>query len=520
MPYPSVGNRRSLRVLNTERLVGGHAVPDSRVARVVDMVPGGLAWVAFVVIGIGAYAAPMTVMTAAVLLALYSAARFALAGVAQWHGLRQVTRWSAIDWQVAYRNRASSGSLDLEAVHHVVIIPNYQESIHILRRSLDRLAQYEAAARSMTVVLAIEAREPAARHKASMLQREYQSRFAHMFVVVHPKGIRGEAQCKSANLAWAARWVRRALVDERGYSLDHLVVTTMDADTLWHPQYFASLGTLFATDAERYRTFWQAPIRYHGNVWSSQPMLRLLHAYSAAWELAYLAAPWWQALPMSSYSVSLCLLARVGYWDPDAIADEWHMFIKAFFGSGGRARLQPIFLPFYASAAVGQTFWQALIERYRQTVRHAWGAKEIGYVVVQMRRSSQVPLRQGLGLLLRVAHDNLLAGVGWVILTVGTQLPVVLHPALFGQQMTSPQFVVLQVSLAVMGILTLATWIADMRLRPTRPTGRTRSEWVCELASLPLLALLTLGVVAIPVLHSQTRLMMGMPLSFRVAAKV
>ena len=31
-------------------------------------------------------------------------------------------------------------------------------------------------------------------------------------------------------------------------------------------------------------------------------------------------------------------------------------------------------------------------------------------------------------LLLRLAHDILLAGAGWVILTVGSQLPVFFHP--------------------------------------------------------------------------------------------
>jgi len=69
-------------------------------------------------------------------------------------------------------------------------------------------------------------------------------------------------QCKSANQAWAARWIKRKLVDQLGYNIDHIVVTTMDADTLWHEDYFEALTYLFATNPDRHLRFWQAPIRY------------------------------------------------------------------------------------------------------------------------------------------------------------------------------------------------------------------------------------------------------------------
>ena len=44
---------------------------------------------------------------------------------------------------------------------------------------------------------------------------------------------------------------------------------------------------------------------------------------------------------------------RADYWDPNVIADEWHMFIKTFFSRDGDLRLRPIFLPFYACATGG-----------------------------------------------------------------------------------------------------------------------------------------------------------------------
>lgn len=487
--------------------------------RLLDMIPGGLAWLALASVLVGAVVAPVALIWAATLLAAYTAQRFGLAGAASVAGLRTVRRWAARDWALEYARRATPASLPLDVVHHVVIIPNYQESIDLLRRTLRHLARQVRAAESMSVVLAMESREEGAPEKAAQLQREFAARFAHVFVVSHPRGIPGEAACKSANLSWAARWVKRLLVDEMGYRMKHLVVTSMDADTTWHPRYFEALSVLFATDPRRYSTYWQAPIRYHGNVWRINPLMRILHAYSSAWELAYLAAPWWRALPMSSYSISLRLLDSAGYWDPDAIADEWHMFIKSFFQRSGSVRVRPVFLPFWANATTGHGLAGVLKQRYLQTLRHAWGAKEIGYTLGQWIDTPRRPVGAGLGLLLRVAHDNLLAGAGWVIMMLGAQVPVLLHPALLHDARARLALIVLQAAITLITALTVLFWALDVRLRPRRPTPWTLRGRLYELASLPLLAVITFVCVTLPVLHAQTQLLLGIPLTVRVTPK-
>jgi len=519
VPYQSVGNRRNSVQFGVGRSVWIGTRPAGVPERVLDMIPGGLAWLALVVVIIGAYVAPLAAVLGAGLLAFYSAVRFTFAGAANLLGLRKIKQWEAINWPEEYARRATDDSLPLEAVHHVVIIPNYREDAETLRRTLDHLARQRDAATSINIVLAMEVGEEGALHKGEAMRAEYADRFEHFLVATHPKGLHGEMQCKSANQAWAARWARRVMVDELGYNIDHLVITTMDSDTLWHPNYFEALRALFALDPRRYATFWQAPIRYHGNVWTINPLMRILHAYSSAWELAYLAAPWWQALPMSSYSMSLRLLDSIGYWDADVIADEWHMYIKSYFQRDGDIRLQPILLPFYASATTGDTLLQAIKERYLQTLRHAWGAKEIGYTISQMAENPHISFLGGFNLLFRVAHDNLLAGFGWIVMMFGAQFPMIFHPEVVRANLLSAPFLLLQISATIVSILTIVFWVLDLRIRPPRPAPWTWGERLYELASLPLLAVMTLFCVAMPVLHSQTRLMLGIPLQFRVAAK-
>lgn len=483
-----------------------------------DVVPGGLAWLLFGLVIVAAVSSPLGLIWLAAGLAVYLAARFTLAALVACWGLRRIKQWEARNWQVEYARWATPNSLPLEAVHHLVVIPNWNEDRLILRRTLDRLAVQKEARTAISVVLAMEAAEPGAADKGAQLQAEYAACFAHVWVTVHPQGLPGEIQCKSANQSWAVRWAKHRLVDDLGMNLDHVLVTTMDADTLWHPRYFESLGVFFATHPQRSRAYWQAPIRYHSNVWDSHPLLRLLHAYASAWELAYLTAPWWRKLPMSSYSLSLRLLDDVGYWDTDVIADDWHMAIKSHFGHAGKQSVQPVFLPFLASATPGRTAWQAVCERYHQTFRHAWGAKEIGYALGHMLRRRDVSW-SAFWLLFRVAHDNLMSGAGWVVLFLGSQLPLWLHPTRARGMVTSPPMILFQLALGVVGALTLWCWAVDVGLRPARSTPWTIRERSYELASLPLLAVLTIVCVTIPVLHAQTRLMVGMPIRFRVTAK-
>jgi len=496
------------------------AIPE----RTLDGIPGCLAWIALLLSIASAIAFPRAVLMVAAVLGFYSAIRFLFAGIANVMGLRKIAYWEATDWRERYRQEAASDALPWDKVHHIVLIPNYKEPIDILRRTLDNLAQQDEAIRRITIVLAMEAGEEGCVEKAEALQEEYAPCFANFFFTVHPRGLPGEMQCKSANQAWASRWAKRRLVDEMGYNIDHLVVTTMDADTLWHKNYFAALTYLFATNPQRYLRFWQAPIRYHTNIWDINPLLRIVNAYSTAFELAYLAAPWWIPMPMSSYSLSLRLLDASGYWDGDVIADEWHMFIKAYFARDGAVMLDRIFLPFSATAVTGDTLWQAIRNRYSQTLRHAWGSKEVGFIIAKMLEHPEVDFSVSFKLLFRVAHDILLAGAGWVILTAGGQLPFLLNPRLLEQILAegsaNPSFLLLQISFILVAVLGVVFWFQDVIARPPRTHRQTLYERLLTLLSFPMLPFLTLIFVALPTLQAQTRLMVGVPLRFTVSRKV
>lgn len=493
--------------------------PPVIVERLLDGIPGWLAWASLVLVVVGSVLAPWTVFTVAAVIGAYMAARMLLAALANVVGLRRITAWEHTDWRAEYERRKRPDSLPWEDVRHMIVVPSYKEDVRILRETLQRFAESSLARSQVTIVLAMEGADPSAGETATALKNEFASAFRQIIATYHPRGLTGEVAGKSSNVAWAVRHARFEMVDDNGDPIEHVAITVTDADSLLHPKYLESLTCLFATAPNRQNQIWQAPIRFHSKVWETNAALALVQVYSAAWELAYLAGWWWQAMPMSTYSLGLKLAASVDYWDADVIAEDWHMFIKCYYRRRGRFTITPIYLPFKAYTVSGNSFLDSCRNRYAQTLRHAWGAKEIGYTITQMI-ANPTAFTRSTRVFLRVAHDNLMAGAGWVVMSFGTQLPFLLNPELLGKMLSTPQYLLIQFSLAAVAITGLIFWSADMQLRTPKPTPWTLSERLLTLASFLALPVLVLILVAVPVIEAQTRLMLGIPLHYKVARKI
>lgn len=457
----------------------------------------------------------------AAIFGVYAGIRFFFVGTANITGIRHIQRWERCDWRAYYEQQRTTSALDWDDVLHLVIIPNYNEPLHVLQKTLAALATQFEAAQRIIVVLAMEEAEAQSREKADALYAQYSACFARFICTFHPHGLPDELQCKSSNIAWAGRHAKRLLVDEGGCNLDHILVTVMDADTRWHPNTFQALTSLYASHLNRYTSFWQAPIRYHGNIWQISPPMRLINAYASALELAYMTSPGWMPMPMSSYSLSLRLLHMVGYWDTDVIADEWHMFIKAYFKAGVQIQVERVFLPFLADAPTGRSVWAAIKNRYLQTLRHYWGSKEIGYTIANLIQYQNIPRRRAVRLLFRVAHDTMLSGAGWVLISLGTQLPYLFHEQdHFAGIPGYLAFISLQVVLVMISIMGVVCWYADVLVRPQRDQSQKRGEPFFTLLSFALLPILVVIFITIPSIDAQTRLLAGIPLNFRVTEKL
>jgi len=221
----------------------------------------------------------------------------------------------------------------------------------------------------------------------------------------------------------------------------------------------------------------------------------------------------------STYTLSLRLMDEVGYWDADVIPEDYRMFFKAYFETGGEVEVEPIFLPVYADAAESHGFIKTFVNTYEQVKRWAWGASDDAYILKRYFTDRKAPFWDKTLRVIKVIEDHFLWPVNWFIITLGATLPPLLNKefsrTIIGKTLPQVASGILTASL----ISLILILFVDMR---SRPRFRELPWWrkvatPFEFVLLPLVGLL---FAALPGLEAHTRLMMGKYLEYRVTEKV
>ena len=482
-------------------------------------VPGMSTWLVFVVLVVGAVIIPNIALVVLQLIGLYLMLRIAL--VVIFYPVSQIRsrRWEARARLAAKNGTSLTGATS--SVHHVVLIPTYKEPIAILVRTLRALAVQENARQQLTIVLAMEESEKNGAARARRLQAQFEDQFAHFLVTFHPAGLPNEVAGKGSNENWAARRAKEELVDRLGMPIDNMTLTSCDADSVFNPYYFATLARLFVADPKRHRRFWQSPMRYDNNTWQLTAPLRMLAFFMNATLGSELADPLTIDLPLSTYSLSFKLADEAGYWDGAVIAEDWHMFLRCLFATGGQVSLRPIFLPTSADSAIGDTPRQSVMNTYRQRLRHAWGAQDIGYILQQWRRSPQTPFVIKLAYLSKVVHDHVILTTSGLVVGSVSLLLLALHGA---SNIAQPGLLHGLVSVATVGNIAVgagmvAVVLSEHLLCRRRSPGWRPASLLSDIFMWPFLPVITIGLGGMPVLHAQAKLLFASPLIYVATPK-
>ena len=472
-------------------------------------------------------------------------------------GMAQMERWQRIDWEGRYagKYRWRHHTEDWRWPRHLVIIPNYREPEAILDRAVASLAA-QANAHQLVLVLAMEAREHGAVEKAASLLAKHRDRFHDAFATFHPAGILGETPGKGSNEAWAAREAHERLIVRAGDNIDRYTVTSCDADSDFHPRHFEALNYLFLTSGARARTFWQPVILNRNNIWEVPAPLRIPDGLSSVIRVAKLAIPWSTRIPTSCYSLSWSMLHEVGYWDEEVIPEDWHVYLKCRFALGQDVRVEPLMLPLGNDCVDAGGYTKTLKAHYAQTVRHAWGASDVGYAWrAALSPYSALDWWRGVKQALDLTRVHVLWASQWFLVTLGVAIPLKFAKSLDapmpawwteakyhlpgpfwsftrftdveswlefdGSGIINPAIALnLAAFLLALCLLPFIAIVAlEWRLRGPRPAHVSGAHAALQLLVWPFLAVITFTWSALPALHAQWLLASGRSLVYRVAEK-
>jgi hypothetical protein len=305
------------------------------------------------------------------------------------------------DWYREYllksKQQKHGNTLNWEEITHYVMIPNYKENVSVLSETLNGIAQSSMARAHIIPVLAMEMREEGAEAKAQLIIQKYDNKFKGMLYALHPPNLPGEMAGKSSNEGWAFKNAIVPDVRKRCLNTELVVVSTCDADSVYHEKHFEALTFKYCTDIHRHRRVYQPPMVNFMNIESVPAATRLMSAAVSIHELSHLGNyKKNEIMPFSTYSYSYKTALENDGWDPDFICEDWHQFIKCYFNTGGEMKVEAMPYPVCCYSVESETYWSSLKDRFEQAKRHAYAMQEIPYFLGRCVRSFSTTSRPNL----------------------------------------------------------------------------------------------------------------------------
>ncbi len=487
-----------------------------RTRRALEIMPGVFSWFMILFPVWGSFVFPHLVAYYVIIFAvywLYRSLSLTLFATISHLKIRAFSKYDHLeslrrDFPERYRN-----------IHHIIIIPTYQEPLATLERTLEALTQQTFPRENIHIMLSFEEREgKEADDKAAHLIKLFGKRFGHLWTTKHPD-IMGEIKGKSSNTCWGAKIAKAELVDKVGVPIEDITITSEDADAIFHPHYFSYLTHAFLTSPKPYNRSWQGAISFYNNIWQVPAIIRVLAAIQSVTQ-TYILSRHDRLINFSTYSTSLKHVHDIGYWDTDVIPEDYRLFFKSYFAKKGDFEVEPIYLPIFADAVQSTTFWKTMQNQYEQIKRWAWGVSDDAYIIRQYVLAEGLPFWDKTIRVLKVIEDHFLWPVNWFAITISAMLPPLLNQefnrTILGK--TLPQVTSTLLTISLISMLTI--YIIDSRTRPPKEGGRSWLSHLSQPFEFLLIPIAGLVFSALPGLDAHTRLMLGKYMEYKVTEKV
>lgn len=492
--------------------------------RFFEMVPALLAWATILGIFFVSWYAPVFASFFIIAFDIYWLLKTVFLSMHLRAGYREMQRRMVMDWMQKLEGiRAFPSELNVSSwrdIRHLVILPFYREPHTIVAEAVAAIRNNTFPAKNIFLVLGAEARvgdEAVATGKR--LEEEYGSAFGGFLVAVHPQGISGELPGKGSNEAWALQKAKERFIDSAGIPPEHVVVSSLDIDTIVPPQYFACVTYHYCTVARPLRSSYQPIPIYNNNIWDAPAFSRVVATSGTFWQTMQQARPE-RLTTFSSHSVPLQALIDIGLWQTNIVSEDSRIFWQCLLRYDGDYRVTPLFYPVYMDANVGQTVWETAKNVYKQQRRWGWGVENVPYILFGFLKNKNIPFRRKLyfcfnqfeGFWSWATNAFILFFLGW--------LPVLIGGQAFGSTVLSynlPRITRIIMTLTMVGLVTSA--IISTSLLPPRPRHAPLRQYLWMVLQWILLPVTIVFFGSLPGLEAQTRLARGKRLDFWVTPK-
>lgn len=485
--------------------------------RALEILPGFLSWATLLLLLIFSYFRPVWVAYFIIAFDVYWLLRVVYLSIHLLAAYRKLKNNIKINWKE--KCEIIPGWQD---IIHLIIMPTYDESLEVIQASFQALVDDGYPTDKMIVVLATEERAGhKAEERAREINRQFASRFRSFLITKHPDDIVGELKGKGANQAWAARFVKKEIIDQEKLDYNKIIVSTFDIDTCVRPGYFHALTYKFLTVEKPHQASYQPIPVYHNNLWQAPFFARTTAISNTFWQMMQQIRKE-RLATYSSHSMSFKALVDIDFWSTNMVSEDSRIFWHCLIYYHGDYRVEPLYFPVSMDVCMDKNQWHTLKNLYKQQRRWGWGVENVPYTLFNFikDKTKKFKLRKKLfysfiqleGFHSWATHALIIGIIGW--------MPMILGGDRFNITVLSsnlPYVTRTLMTIAMIGMVISA--IVSTMLLPKRPDhfGFFKSiKMVLQWIFLPL-TIIFFG--AIPGLEAQTRLMLGKYMGFWVTPK-
>jgi len=475
--------------------------------RLLEILPGGLAWITLIVAVLMSWKLPAYV---AIFIILFDIFWFLKSLYLLTH-LRTTYKEMKQNIKEDWLGRLDKDVLkrDWHCVRHLIILPMYKEAHVVVRETFEKLAHCAYPKERMMVVLALEERAGEfAQEIGRKIEAEYAHQFGDFMITTHPKDIPGELAGKGSNEAWAGEHARE-VINKKGWKYEDVLASVFDVDTQIGEQYFARLTYLYCTVDDPIRAIYQPVPLFNNNVYEAPALARVISFSCTFWNMMQQSRPHLMR-SFSSQSIPFAALDKIGFWIRDAVSEDSRIFVQGLLAYDGVFRVVPMVYPISMDVNVDKNWWRTTINQYKQQRRWAWGSEDVVFALDGFAKNKKIPSKVRRFWTLHMIEDYYTWAISSLLIFALGWLPVMLGGREFNDTLLSynlPRITQYIVTISMLGIL--VTMFVSVWMLPPKPSGWRRRDYVPHLLQWVLTPVVLLIFGALPALDAQTRLMLG-----------
>ncbi|MBI2669870.1 MAG: glycosyltransferase family 2 protein [Candidatus Yanofskybacteria bacterium] len=499
---------------------------DRLIYRFFEILPGFLAWSTLITVVILSFIQPVAIAVFIIIFDVYWLVKTVYLALHLRVAFKQMRLNMKINWlEALHQLPATSYQLPAtkswQDIYHLIILPTYKEGAEVVGASLDGLLNANYPKNRIIVVISQEERagKDFNLRMAEEIISKYQNQFLKLMIVEHPVSIPGELAGKGSNIAWAGRFAKREIIDALGISYDRVLVSALDIDTVVFPEYFGRLTYTFLISYDPLHSSYQPVPFYTNNIWEAPSFARVVAFSSTFWHTIK-QERMESDTTFSSHSMPLTALIDVDFWQNNMVSEDSRIFWQCFLRYDGRYQVVPLYYPVSMDANVAPTFWQTMVNVYKQQRRWGYGAENVPYFLFGFYKNKAIGFGKKIYLTFTMLERFWSWATNAIMIFLLGWLPVIVGGNEFNKTVLSfnlPFLTRLIMTFAMLGLITSA--ILTIFILPPRPLRYGKFKHVWMILQWILFPATTIFLGSLPGLEAQTRLMLGKYMGFWVTPK-